>query len=247
LYQFIIFTKKSLNTRKVLFKVQFLYKYNTECSTDSLARSKKVNGSDIHTKNNKMENARTVNYSRTTITELMIPSYANFGGKIHGGILLSLMDKVAYACATKHAGTYVVTVSVDNVEFRQPVEVGELVSLLASVNYVGKSSMIVGIKVVSENIKTATIKHTNTSYFTMVAKDDDGKLTTVPPLILEDNIDVRRFLEAMKRKEIKVSYKQLLSHAKISMEIEENVHLLDNERCVIKKGLDIQNEWVCVV
>lgn len=191
-----------------------------------------------------MENARTANYSRTTITELMIPSYANFGGKIHGGILLSLMDKVAYACATKHAGTYVVTVSVDNVEFRQPVEVGELVSLHASVNYVGKSSLIVGIKVVAENIKTATVKHTNTSYFTMVAKEDDGKLATVPPLILEDDVDIRRFLEAMKRKEIKASYKTLLDNAKTSMEIEENLYLLENERCMIKRDKDMQREWV---
>ncbi len=191
-----------------------------------------------------MENARTANYSRTTITELMIPSYANFGGKIHGGILLSLMDKVAYACATKHAGTYVVTVSVDNVEFRQPVEVGELVSLHASVNYVGKSSLIIGIKVVAENIKTATMKHTNTSYFTMVAKDDEGKPTEVPPLILEDDNDIRRFLESMKRKEIKDSYKTLLDNAKTSMEIDENLHLLDNERCVIKRDVDMQSEWV---
>jgi uncharacterized protein (TIGR00369 family) len=191
-----------------------------------------------------MENARTANYSRTIITELMIPSYANFGGKIHGGILLSLMDKVAYACATKHAGTYVVTVSVDNVEFRQPVEVGELVSLLASVNYVGKSSLIVGIKVVAENIKTATIKHTNTSYFTMVAKDDEGKPTAVPPLILENDIDIRRFLEAMKRKEIKTAYKELLDNAKTSMEIDENLHLLDAERCIIKRDKDMQSEWI---
>lgn len=191
-----------------------------------------------------MENARTANYSRTTITELMIPSYANFGGKIHGGILLSLMDKVAYACATKHAGSYVVTVSVDNVEFKQPVEVGELVSLHASVNYVGNSSLIVGIKVVAENIKTATVKHTNTSYFTMVAKDDDGKLAKVPELILESNEDIRRFLEAIKRKEIKVSYKTILDNAKTSMEIDENVHLLENERCIIKRDKDMQREWV---
>ncbi len=191
-----------------------------------------------------MDNAKTANYSRTTITELMIPSYANFGGKIHGGILLSLMDKVAYACATKHAGTYVVTVSVDNVEFRQPVEVGELVSLHASVNYVGNSSLIVGIKVVAENIKTATVKHTNTSYFTMVAKEDDGKLAQVPGLILENDEDIRRFLEAMKRKEIKASYKTILADAKTTMEIDENVHLLDNEKCIIKRDKDMQSEWV---
>lgn len=191
-----------------------------------------------------MDNAKTANYSRTTITELMIPSYANFGGKIHGGILLSLMDKVAYACATKHAGTYVVTVSVDNVEFRQPVEVGELVSLHASVNYVGNSSLIVGIKVVAENIKTATVKHTNTSYFTMVAKEDDGKLAQVPGLILENDEDIRRFLEAMKRKEIKASYKSILADAKTTMEIDANVHLLDNEKCIIKRDKDMQSEWV---
>jgi uncharacterized protein (TIGR00369 family) len=181
-----------------------------------------------------MENARTTNYSRTTITELMIPSYANFGGKIHGGILLSLMDKVAYACATKHAGKYVVTVSVDNVEFRQPVEVGELVSLLASVNYVGNSSIIVGIKVVSENIKTAAIKHTNTSYFTMVAKDDNGKPTEVPMLELEDRNDVRRCLEAIKRKQLKEAYKDDFDNEKSSMHLEDNLHLLVNERIIVK-------------
>jgi uncharacterized protein (TIGR00369 family) len=108
-----------------------------------------------------MVDARPVRYSQTTITELMIPAYANFGGKIHGGILLSLMDKVAYACSSKHAGTYCVTVSVDKVEFLQPVEVGDLVSLMASVNYVGKTSLVVGIRVVAENVKHGIIKHTN--------------------------------------------------------------------------------------
>ena len=127
---------------------------------------------------------KAIKESQITLTELMIPAYANFGGKIHGGILLSLMDKVAYACASKHAGSYCVTVSVDNVEFLQPVEVGDMVSMLASVNYVGKTSLIVGIKVIAENIKVGLVKHTNTSYFTMVAKDDDGKPTLVPGLIL---------------------------------------------------------------
>src|SRR6266487_4272392 len=127
-----------------------------------------------------MNDARPVRDSHTTITELMIPSYANFGGKIHGGILLSLMDKVAYACASRHAGTYCVTVSVDKVEFLQPVEVGELVSLHASVNYVGKTSLVVGIRVESQNVKLGTIKHTNSSFFTMVAKDDNNKPCEVP-------------------------------------------------------------------
>src|SRR5688572_24854853 len=108
--------------------------------------------------------SRSVQFSQTVITELMIPSYANFGGKIHGGILLSLMDKVAYACSSRHAGTYCVTVSVDKVEFLQPVEVGELVSLKASVNYVGKSSLVVGIRVEAQNVKTGIVKHTNSSF-----------------------------------------------------------------------------------
>lgn len=191
----------------------------------------------------RMNNAKTVNSSRTTITELMIPSYANFGGKIHGGILLSLMDKVAYVCAAKHAATYVVTVSVDNVEFRQPVEVGEVVSLHASVNYVGKSSLVVGIKVVAESIKDASVKHTNTSYFTMVAKDENGKPTEVPGLILENDEDIRRFLDAIKRKEIKNAYKEMLHDTKNNMEIEDNIHLLDKERCIIKRSSDMEGNW----
>ncbi len=176
---------------------------------------------------------KPVSYSQTTITELMIPSYANFGGKIHGGILLSLMDKVAYACASKHAGTYVVTVAVEHVEFLQPVEVGQLVSLLASVNYVGKSSLIVGIKVVAESIKTGTKVHTNTSYFTMVAKDEEtNQPTLVPALVLETYEEARRFLEAMKRKELRKSYQDELNNAKTILTVEESLPLLSNERCV---------------
>ena len=98
--------------------------------------------------------SKPASFSETTITELMIPSYANFSGKIHGGILLSLMDKVAFACASKHSGEYCVTVSVEGVEFFQPVEVGELVSLTGSVIYVGKTSMIVGIHIESMKPKT---------------------------------------------------------------------------------------------
>src|ERR1700749_5044421 len=136
---------------------------------------------------------KEVSYSKTTVSELMIPAYANFGGKIHGGILLSLMDKIAYACASKHAGNYCVTVAVENVEFLEPVEVGEMVNMFASVNYVGTSSMVVGIKVIAENFKIGTVKHTNTSYFTMVAKDEDGRPTEVPGLILETKEEVKGF------------------------------------------------------
>ena len=180
---------------------------------------------------------KSVNYSRTTLTELMIPAYANFGGKIHGGTLLSLMDKVAYACSAKHAGQYCVTVSVDGVNFRQPVEVGELVSLLASVNYVGRTSLVVGIKVVAENVKDGIVKHTNTSYFTMVAKDDHDKPTEVPPLLLETPDDVRRFLEAMKRKELRTAYSEHFDAARTRMLLSEDVNKLIGERCQLADGL----------
>src|ERR1043165_3497624 len=139
------------------------------------------------------DNFKPVAYSRTTLAELMIPAYANFGGKIHGGILLSLMDKVAYACASKHAGNYCVTVSVENVDFLEPIEVGEMVSMFASVNYVGRTSMVIGIKVIAEDFRAGTVKHTNTSYFTMVAKGEDGKPSEVPGLILETKEEVKRF------------------------------------------------------
>jgi uncharacterized protein (TIGR00369 family) len=177
---------------------------------------------------------REVAYSKTTLNELMIPAYANFGGKIHGGILLSLMDKIAYACASKHAGNYCVTVAVENVEFLEPVEVGEMVNMFASVNYVGTSSMVVGIKVIAENFKVGTVKHTNTSYFTMVAKDDTGKPTQVPGLILETKEEVKRFLEAIKRKELKSTYKTELQTARISLLIDPENTLLKNERCILK-------------
>ena len=176
---------------------------------------------------------RPVVYSRTTLTELMIPSYANFGGKIHGGILLSLMDKVAYTCAAKHAGNYCVTVTVDGVHFLQPVEVGELVSLLASVNYVGRTSLLVGIKVTAENVRTGVVKHTNTSYFTMVAKGDDDKPALVPGLILETRNQIRRYLEALKRKEMKAQYADQFNNARSNLTIEQELYKLAGERCQI--------------
>ena len=177
---------------------------------------------------------RTVRFSTTTITELMIPSYANFGGKIHGGILLSLMDKAAYACASKHSSGYCVTVSVDTVDFLQPIEVGELVALIASVHYVGNSSMVIGIKVISKNVHTSTVRHTNTSYFTMISKDENDQLKKVPGLLLETKEEVKNFLDAMKRREIKEIYKKELKKLGEYPESEEHdVEVLKNERCLI--------------
>jgi uncharacterized protein (TIGR00369 family) len=153
---------------------------------------------------------KKITESETILTELMIPSYANFGGKVHGGILLSLMDKVAYVTATKHSGAYCVTVAVEGVEFLNPIEVGELVSLKSSVNYVGNSTMIVGMRVEALNPKTDLIKHTNSCYFTMAAKDDNGKLIDVPGLIIENEIQLRRYAEAKELKTISLHKRKML-------------------------------------
>ena len=177
---------------------------------------------------------RTVSQSKVTITELMIPSYANFGGKIHGGILLSLMDKAAYAAATKHSGAYCVTVSVDNVNFRQPVDVGDLVSLKAAVNYVGRSSMVVGIRVEAENVKQGVVKHTNTSYFTMVAKDEEGNLIQVPKLKLETEQEVRRFTSAIIRKTKNIGFQKEYIESKKSFDLDAEITRLKEERCKIE-------------
>jgi uncharacterized protein (TIGR00369 family) len=146
---------------------------------------------------------KTVASSDISISELMLPNYTNFSGKIHGGYILSLMDQIAFACASKFSGNYCVTASVDTVNFLKPIEVGELVKMKASVNYVGKSSMIIGIRVEAENIQTGKIKHCNSSYFTMVAKDSTGKSALVPGLILSNNNDVRRFYNCIKQISLK--------------------------------------------
>ena len=156
-----------------------------------------------------METANTVKASKITLSELMLPSHSNFSGKIHGGYLLKLMDQIAFACASKYSGCYCVTASVDTVDFLNPVEIGELVTLKASVNYVGKTSMVVGIRVTSEHIQTGIKKHCNSSYFTMVAKDELGNNVKVPKLIISNMEEVRRFYDSINLIENKNKYKEL--------------------------------------
>jgi uncharacterized protein (TIGR00369 family) len=144
---------------------------------------------------------KTVEESKIQISELMLPSYKNFGGKIHGGYILNLMDQIAFACASKHSGSYCVTASVDKVDFLNPIEVGELVTMKASINYIGNSSMVVGIRVESENIHSGQKKHCNSSYFTMVAVNEQGDTVKVPGLVLKSKIEAKRFIKAIKRRE----------------------------------------------
>ncbi|KKO43870.1 thioesterase [Arsukibacterium ikkense] len=142
---------------------------------------------------------KTVGCSEITLSQLMLPSHSNFSGKIHGGYLLSLMDQIAFACGSKFSGSYCVTASVDRVDFLNPIEVGELVTLKASVNYVGNSSMMVGIRVDAQNIQTGEVKHCNSSYFTMIAKNSSGASIQVPRLRLTSREEVMRYLKAAER------------------------------------------------
>ena len=138
-----------------------------------------------------------------TMTVLMTPDTANFAGNVHGGTILKWLDQVAYACASRYAGKYVVTLSVDRVMFRQPVHVGELVTFLAAVNHTGSSSMEVGIKVVAENIRTQEKRHVNSCFFTMVAVDENRKPVVVDTLQPATSNEIRRHAAACQRKALR--------------------------------------------
>lgn len=141
--------------------------------------------------------------AQLTMTVLMTPDKANFSGNVHGGTLLKYLDEVAYACASRYAGQYVVTLSVDQVTFRQPVHVGELVTFLASVNYTGTTSMEIGIKVITEDIRSKSVRHTNSCFFTMVAIDEAGQPAPVPALQPQSADEKRRFAQAQQRRQLR--------------------------------------------
>jgi len=148
-----------------------------------------------------------------TMTVLMTPDMANFTGNVHGGTVLKLLDQAAYACASRYAGRYVVTMSVDQVTFREPIHVGELVTFLASVNHTGTTSMEVGIKVIAEDIQTQTVRHANSCFFTMVAMDDARKPVPVTPLELLTPNQVRRDGAARIRRQLRQEFSKRLMAA----------------------------------
>jgi acyl-CoA hydrolase len=147
-----------------------------------------------------MENAFS---HQLSMTILMTPDMSNFSGNVHGGHILKYLDQVAYACASRYAGQYVVTLSVDQVVFREPIHVGELVTFLASVNYTGRTSMEIGIKVITEDIRQKLVRHTNSCYFTMVAVDELGNPTPVPPLEPRNEEERQRFEAAEQRRTLR--------------------------------------------
>lgn len=132
--------------------------------------------------------------SRTELAELMMPHHANVMGKVFGGTILALMDKAAGAAAIRHAGKICVTATFDQVIFHSPIEIGELIRIVAVINAVGRTSMEIGVEVHAMNVRTGTTRHTNTCFVTMVAIDDAAKPTPVPPLLIET--DDERRLEA---------------------------------------------------
>ena len=156
------------------------------------------------------------------MTVLMTPDMANFAGVVHGGALLKLLDQVAYSCAARYSKSYVVTLFLDQVYFKEPIYVGELVTFQANVNYVGTSSMEVGVRVIAENLQTQESRHTNSCYFTMVAKDEEGNTKNLPPLSIDSEVEQKLFNAAEMRIKLR----------KEVMERNDKLHVggLDEER-----------------
>jgi acyl-CoA hydrolase len=142
------------------------------------------------------------------LSHIMTPDMANFSGNIHGGHMLHLLDQAAYACAVNYCSTYVITLSVDHVLFKKPIRVGEQVTFYANVNYVGNTSMEVGIKVVAKDLTSKTERHTMTCYFTMVSVNDKMKPIPVPPLVIRNNTEKRRACEAKMRKQMNAEHRE---------------------------------------
>ena len=144
---------------------------------------------------------RTPASSKLETITLMTPEMSNFGGSVHGGHVLRLVDQIAYACAASYSSAYCVTRSVDRVDFRVAIPVGSLLILQAQVNFVGRTSMEVGVRAETRDLRSGDRRHTNPCFLTMVALDDDGRPTPVPPLDCETDEDRRRFTEARRRRQ----------------------------------------------
>jgi uncharacterized protein (TIGR00369 family) len=144
---------------------------------------------------------RRVAESQVVMSMQMNPADANPSGDVHGGTIMKLVDTAAGVCAIRHCRTRVVTVSMDSMSFLHPVYVGDVVTLYASVNDTGNTSLEVGVRVEAENIRTGQKLHTSSAYLVFVALDDQGKPTKVPPLIVETEAERRRQAHAKIRRE----------------------------------------------
>ncbi|HXV43517.1 MAG TPA: acyl-CoA thioesterase [Anaerolineae bacterium] len=144
---------------------------------------------------------KQVKDSQITLNQLMLPHHTNPMGSVHGGEIMRLVDETAALCAIRHAQRPVVTIAIDSMTFHSPVHVGNLVSFYASLNWVGRSSMEVGVRVVAENVLTGEQTHTNSAFVVYIALDDSGRPTEVPRLILETEEERRRWVEAEARQQ----------------------------------------------
>ena len=152
--------------------------------------------------------AELPNTTSVSMTVLMTPDMANFAGNVHGGSLLKLVDQAAYVCASRYCGQYVVTLSVDQVLFREPIHVGELVTLNAAIDHVGNSSMEVGIEVIAEDVKTRDLRRTNSCHVTMVALDENGRPVKVPTYTPSTPEERQRYRAAQMRKQLRAELLQ---------------------------------------
>lgn len=152
--------------------------------------------------------AKRVRDSSVIMTQVMTPQDVNNAGNVHGGVIMRLIDSAGGVVSTRHARINTVTASVDRLDFHNPIFVGDLVTLKASLNIVGRTSMEVGVRVDSENLKTGSIKHTASAYLTYVALGKDGKPVPVPPLTLETDEEIRRNREAQARRDNRIREKQ---------------------------------------
>ena len=148
--------------------------------------------------------AHTVAHSQVTMTQLMSPQDTNLFGNVFGGVILAAVDRIAYVCAARHSGGPCVTASFDQVDFRSPIQIGEIVTLEASINAVGKTSAEVGVRVSAENVQGDGRRHTNSCYVTMVAIDDEGHPVPMPRLVLETEAELRRYQDAEERKKARL-------------------------------------------
>jgi len=159
---------------------------------------------------------KKVSESAVHTAQLMSPQDANAAGNVHGGIIMKLIDDAAGAVAYRHARSNVVTVSIDRLNFLNPIFVGDLVTFKASINMAGKTSMDIGVKVEAENLITGQVRHTASAYLTYVALDAHGKPKTVAPLIIETKEEERRLGQALGRREIRRQAQE--SHARLALE-----------------------------
>ena len=154
-----------------------------------------------------MTQEKNVCESRVEMAQVMFPMDANIAGNVHGGTIMKLIDTAAGIAAQRHCRTNVVTASMDQLDFHEPVFMGELLILHASINYVGSTSMEIGVKVEAENLKEGKVRHTNSAYVTMVSLDENRKPTPAPMIVPETDEEKRRFEEgrirAQQRKELR--------------------------------------------